>query len=419
MGTPLMTSPVDFILTLNTGLLPVSYPCVCSIYAGITLWDSSVLEAALSKNSYSKNSLPSSSFEVTAEDTVSSKMNYLGVEGNLSLSVLSGLVAPVSGSAKYVHDQKSSNNKSRVTLKYNCSSKFQQLTMEQLGKSKIQHPDVFEKQTATHVVTGVLFGAEAFFIFDREVTSNENRHNVVGNMEVVVKAIPDIIKVGEGGAGLDISHQQKQEAEKFQCKFYGDIILESNPSSFQDVVKVYKELPSKFLEEDNTVPKKVWLYPLSSLDSKAARMVREISTSLVTQVQEEFDALNLIEIRSSDLINTEIDDCFSSLKDQVIHFKKMIKEHKMEFMKRLSAVLPTIRGGGGEEQQLADLLGEIHKSPFNTRSLEKWIKIKEKEIKDLTQYLNVLKNVKGLSQSSINCFYNEFNYRSKTFLWCW
>ena len=33
MGTPLVTSPFDFILTLNTGLLPVSYPCVCSIYA--------------------------------------------------------------------------------------------------------------------------------------------------------------------------------------------------------------------------------------------------------------------------------------------------------------------------------------------------------------------------------------------------
>ena len=35
MGTPLVTSPLDFILTLNTGLLPVSYPCVCSIY-GLT-----------------------------------------------------------------------------------------------------------------------------------------------------------------------------------------------------------------------------------------------------------------------------------------------------------------------------------------------------------------------------------------------
>ena len=367
-----------------------------SLIPGITLWDNSVLKTALSEESQ-----PSSSFEVTAEDSISSKMFNLGVEAGLSLSVLSGLVE-VSGSGKYVYDRKSSNNKSRVTLKYNCSSKFQQLTMEQLATSKIQHPDVFEKQTATHVVTGITYGAEAFFIFDREVASNENRHSVLGEMESLVKAIPGITEI-KGGAGLDISHQQKQEAEKFQCKFYGDLILASNPSSFQDAVKVYKELPSHFIgKEGSTVPKKVWLYPLSSIDSKAARMVREISTSLVTQVQEEFDALNLIEIRSNDLINTEIYRWFTTLKDQMSHFQRMIQEHKTEFMKRLSAVLPTIRGGGTEEQELADLLGEICKSLFNTRSLEEWIKVKEEEMKVLTQYMKILNKVEGMSQLSIN-----------------
>ena len=364
-----------------------------SLIPGITLWDSSVLKTALSEKS-----LPSSSFEVTAEDNVSSKMFHLGVEASLSLSVLSGLVE-VSGSAKYLDDRKSSNNHCRVTCKYNCTTKFQQLTMEQLATSKIQHPDVFEKKTATHVVTGVLYGAGAFFIFDREVASNENSRNIQGQMEVLIKAIPGINEI-KGSAALNINDQDRKETEKFQCKFYGDLILASNPSSFQDAVKVYKELPSHFLgKEGGTVPKKVWLYPLSSLDSKAARMVREISTSLVTQVQEEFDALDLIEIRSNDLINTEIYDWFTTLKDQMSHFQRMIKEHRTEFMKRLSAVLPTIRGGGAEEQQLADLLGEIDKSPFNTSSLEEWIKIKEDEIKVLTQYMNILKKVKGMLQS--------------------
>ena len=157
-----------------------------SLIPGITLWDNSVLKAALSEKSQ-----PSSSFEVTAEDSVSSKMFHLGVEASLSLSVLSGLVE-VSGSAKYLDDRKSSDSHCRVTLKYNCSSKFQQLTMEQLATSKIQHPDVFEKKIATHVVTGILFGAEAFFIFDREVASNENSRNIQGKMEVLIKAIPGI-----------------------------------------------------------------------------------------------------------------------------------------------------------------------------------------------------------------------------------
>ena len=39
--------------------------------------------------------------------------------------------------------------------------------METLGK--VQHHHVFDDKTATHVVTGVLYGAEAFFFLDRQV----------------------------------------------------------------------------------------------------------------------------------------------------------------------------------------------------------------------------------------------------------
>ncbi|XP_003388519.1 PREDICTED: verrucotoxin subunit beta-like [Amphimedon queenslandica] len=391
-----MTEPIKATLELpclgRPFQLGMLYDCrTDSLIPGITLWDNSVVKAALSEEFQ-----PNSSFEVKAEDSVASKMSHLGVEAGLSLSVLCGLVPVSSGSAKYIHDKKFSNNHCRVTLKFSYSSKFQQLTMEQLATSKIQHPEVFEKQTATHVVTGITYGAEAFFIFDREVATNENHCNIQGKMEILVETIPKISKV-KGGVALNIGDQDKKETEKFNCKFYGDLILSSNPSSFEDSVKVCNELPSHFLgKEGSTVPKKVWLYPLSSLDSNAARMVREISTSLVTQVQQAIDALNHIEIRSNDLINTEIDDCFDTLKDQVIYFQKMIKEHKTDFMKQLSEVLPTIRGGGAEEQQLADLLREIHKSPFNTSSLDKWIKIKEEEIKTLTQFLNNLKAIEGV-----------------------
>ena len=374
---------------------------------GLTLWDDSTLKAALSETPQ-----PSSAFDVTVEDSVSTKMFNLGVEANLSVSVLSGLVE-VSGSAKYVDDRQSSSKHARVTLKYKCTSKFQQLTMEQLATSKIQHPSVFEKQTATHVVTGVLYGAEAFFIFDREVESSENHRKIHGKMKILVKAIPGGINKIEGSASLDINDGDKKEVDKFQCKFYGDLILPSNPSTFEDAVRVYKELPTHFLEDGgHTVPKKVWLYPLSGLDSKAARMVREISTSLVTQVQQVIEILNNMEIRSHDLINTEVYDCFGSLKDQVLEFQDMIKEHKTDFMKRLSAVLPSIRGGGTEEQELASLLEKsVHSSPFNTSSLQEWIGSKEEEIKVLGQFLGIMKKAQG-ECVQINMWLIQILYRS-------
>ena len=189
----------------------------------------STLKAALSETPQ-----PSSDFDVTAEDSVSTKMFNLGVEANLSVSVLSGLVE-VSGSAKYVDDRQSSSKHARVTLKYKCTSKFQQLTMEQLATSKIQHPSVFEKQTATHVVTGVLYGAEAFFIFDREVESSENHHKIHGKMKILVKAIPGGINKIEGSASLDINDGDKKEVDKFQCKIVNFGIDEIVTSDFHVV----------------------------------------------------------------------------------------------------------------------------------------------------------------------------------------
>ena len=357
-----------------------------SLVPGKTLWNEELLKDALSETPQ-----PSSEFEIIAEDTTTDKMSSLGVEGNLSLSILGGLIS-VNGSAKYVEDHKSSSNHARVTLKYASTSKFQQLTMKQLATSNIQYPEVFDEGTATHVVTGVLFGADAFFIFDREVSQEENYRKVHGDMQVSIKSIPNL-QIG-GGVGVDIEMKNKQETDKFHCKFYGDLILDSNPSTFQDAVAIYKKLPEYF--RNKTVPKKVWLYPLSSLSNKAAQMVREIKVSLVTQAQQITDVFHNMLMKSTDLIKSDVCESFPVIKEQLSLFKEMITEYKTNFMKQLSLILPKIRGGELAEQELADIIMTVYRSPFNERSLKSWLDAKEEEIKVLSMYLDIMHEAKGM-----------------------
>lgn len=376
--------------------LGMLYDCRSNqVIPGVTLWDDKLLKDALQESPQ-----PTSAFEIIAEDTVLKKSKGLGIEGNLSLSVLSGLVN-VEGAAKFFHDSKATSRHARVTLQYKCTSKFQQLTMEQLAVSNIQHPEsVFKDNNgdtlaATHVVTAVLYGAEAFFIFDREVTSKENHRIIQGKMHALVTAIPGLVGIG-AGTELTLPDTQDKEVEKLQCKFYGDLILDHNPSTYQEAVRVYNELPKYFGEHGSqTVPKKVWLHPLSDLDSRAARMVREISTGLITQTQQLLEALNDIEIKSFELISNVVYDYFPYLKDQVLEFREIIQEHKANFLKHLSKILPQIRGGGTNEQELAGLLEEVHKSPLSIKSLNAWVKGKETELKTLKQYLDVLEKTTG------------------------
>lgn len=123
---------------------------------GKTLWSPNHLCQAV--NTITK---PYTNTEVLAEDTIDDKVSALNVEASLKLSFLGGLVH-VHGAAKYLDDRKTSSHHSRVVLKYETTTELKQLTMEHLGRGKVQYPEVFDQDIATDVVVGILYGANAF-----------------------------------------------------------------------------------------------------------------------------------------------------------------------------------------------------------------------------------------------------------------
>ena len=226
----------------NLGML---YDCRTEkLIPGITLWGSQKLTSASHEEKQR-----SSSCKVIAEDSIQEKSTTLGVDANLKLSLMCGLVS-VEGAASYLNDQKSSKKQSRVTLQYTSTTRFVQLTMDQIGD--IEFPDVLNDQDATHVVTGIQYGADAFFVFDRSIEGAETMHDVHGKMEASIKCIPTLNISGD--ASLSYKNVDKTETDKFHCTFHGDLILSSNPSSFDEAIKLYKDIP-RLVEEQGSAPK--------------------------------------------------------------------------------------------------------------------------------------------------------------------
>ncbi len=368
---------------------------------GMTLWN----DETLKKGIQSKSQV-GSDFEVIAEDNLESKASKLNVNASLKLSFLGGLVE-VSGSAKYLNNRKSSNHQSRVSLKYWSTSRFDQLTMIHLGK--IEYHDVIRKNIATHVVVAVLYGADAFFVFDRRVEDVKSVREVHGKMEGLIKALPGISEI-KGDAEIDMQDEDKKEADKLECKFHGDVRLKKNPTTFTDAVNVFQQLP-ELIQGDDDVPKKVWLRPLSDLDSDSARIVHEISTSLVNQAQEVMEDLLNLEIQCNDLMNTSVCSCFSNIQKQLSSFKGIVSEYKMDFSKKLTNILPTIREGGLEESQLADIFKSKEASPFCSHNLSSWIKLMEKGVKVLGSYFQEIKSIEfTVSAGDLEAILNDFKY---------
>ncbi|ROL48124.1 Stonustoxin subunit alpha [Anabarilius grahami] len=308
---------------------------------GITLWDAQMLQKNINVRPQ-----PNTDFKIIASDSSEDKVEALNVSASLEASFLCGLVS-VKGSADFLNDKKKSKHQSRVTLQYRTSSRFEQLTMEHLGAGNIP-----------------------------------------------------LISV-EGKASLKMSELEKEKMNKFSCTFHGDFALENNPVSYVDAIKVYSELPKLLGEHgENAVPMTVWLYPLKNLDSAAAQLVREISVSLVRRAQRIMDELDNCDIQCQDLMRDNVAIQFPEIKTKIRKFKDLCSEYKIVFQKHLCRLLPSIRGGGKEEQELADALSDKERSPFQGALVHKHLNEREREMNVIRSYLEIMKEVPVLSSSN-------------------
>ncbi|XP_073345293.1 stonustoxin subunit beta-like [Pagrus major] len=360
---------------------------------GSTLWDETTLQ-----NNTVRSSQHGSEFDITASDSIESKSSLMDIEGSLKASFLCGLVE-VGASGKYLYDTKKFKNQSRVTCRYKATTHFNQLSMTQLGSLNTQQIDVIKKGTATHVVTGILYGANAFFVFDSEKLEASSVKNIQGHMEAVIKKIPKFDV--EGSIDAQLTDVEKNLTNKFSCKFYGDFILERNPTSFEDAVKTYAELPKLLgVNGEKSVPLKVWLTPLKNLETKAAELEREISVGLVGNVQDALEDLREIQMRCDDSLDDTVVQNFPQIKKILNKFQKCCNHCVSKLQKNMAKKLPSIREGEEDESSVEKLLDDRKESPFSHEKLNKWLDHKEREINVIRSCVEMMEGTKIVPNQS-------------------
>ncbi|XP_067399205.1 stonustoxin subunit alpha-like [Emydura macquarii macquarii] len=411
---------------LQLGML---YDCRSdALIPGITLWGIEALKRDV-------ETMPkhNTEFQIIASDTIEDKASLLNLSASLKASLLGGMVE-VDGSAAFLNDTKKSKHHARVVLHYLVTNRYKQLTMSQLGTENISYPAVFDQGTATHVVTAVLYGAQAFFVFDQEVSSSESVREIEGNMKLMVEKIPKVSGEAEGSG--EKRNKKKVKTENFSCKFYGDFALENNPVTYQDAMDVYSTLPERLgVSGENAVPVRVWLYPLSLLDSRATQLVREISSVLINDAQSAMEHLTECDVRCNDMVRDRAATTFPEIKRKIQQFRDLCKQHRQTFQKELARTLPAIRGGGAEEGALVEILTSKEQSPFGAQQLNEFLDKKQAEMDFVNSYLADLEGVEVVSSQSelqrtvlspshdfvvslaLTSLHNEESYLSELDLW--
>ncbi|XP_067237153.1 verrucotoxin subunit beta-like [Chanodichthys erythropterus] len=366
-----------------------------ALIPGIRLWN----KEELKQNTSTRKQI-NTEFNITTSDSIQDKFELMNIEGGLKLSLLGDLVH-VSGAAKYLKDTKTSFKQQRLALHYQTTSRFDELIINQLPSENILKKYV-DKGIATHIVTGVLYGAGACFLFDREVSSDEDKSTVEGEMKLALEKLYNLVSI-DGNAKVNMKENQKKAGKNFTCTFYGDFQLQSNPTSFEDALKVFTDLP-KLLGEDHklAVPLRVWLYPMDKLHSNVSKLYKDISMDLIIQIESLVESLNTTELKCSDLLKDSPALNFATFHDKILKMKQNCNTYKLRIMKKLGTLLPNIRGEVMKETVLIDLLQEHDKSSFRGSDLTEWLKEREKESDIIKTILRQLKDCGAQVEDNID-----------------
>ncbi len=256
-----------------------------------------------------------------------------------------------------------------------------------------------DEQSATHFVSGISYGSNTFFVFDREVRRNENNANVISDMALLISFLPHLDEIPE---------MDKGEAKKLTCTVYGDTPLSGSSISFEEAVKIIGE-ESK--NHESMIPVKVSLQPLSSLDIEGASCLTAVNLGTISQVQSIIGDLLDLKTRVTVLTKTKAFFNFSSIQTKLYKFKEMISHYINILKKDLARLLPRVRSGEAEEEELVKLLEEIAETPFRQAYLSSWVYKTEQEVNLLSVYLDYFKGIQfAFEPDELDSVINSLEY---------
>jgi len=317
-----------------------------------------------------------------AENEANDRIAHFQIDANLKLSFLGGLI-DVDGSAHYLRDQKETEKHIRFNMEYDATTRIESMPMS-LRNNKTYVDicgEIGSDDGPTHVVTSVEYGMKAVFVYERYVHEYEYQEEISGSLQVAIKSIPGLTI--EGGATLDMNGVDKEFSESLEVTLFGDFILEKSPTTYNDSVKVFNELP-RYLgtKESNYEDSSIMLVMLTPVDkfcSEADIVLTAISDGLMSQATEALEDLDIVSLKIRTLMHSYLADKFMDIYTILKMFDTKLQVFILEFKRELGIILPEMRGGGGEEK-LNELLVKYIESPFERGTAYEFLLEREREM---------------------------------------
>ena len=294
--------------------------------------------------------------------------------------------------------------------------------MQIVTQDLLENPDytrLFEEEDATHVITEIQYGSDAYFIFEKEVKDDEKKTDVSGSLKVAVQKIPSFSISGEGSVKID--ENTTEATQNLKVTFKGDYDVREPPATFEGAIKTFRELATR---NDSAVPLMVKLTPLHKLNNDGQRLLRSISKDAIQQASKLQQEKIEIDEACNGLLGTITAERFPTFNNHVKRVKDSFTVAFNTLQGNLSKIIPQIRNGSQNDTSETDLFLLINKydeSEGSKSKFDEWFELIEPEAQFVQIFYSSLDSLqKTTLVTSSNVFsrelYNHARNHNKTFI---
>ena len=191
---------------------------------------------------------PFTNYKVFKSDTVSERMDAMSIGAKIFVRVL---FFETELGANFMFKKKRNSRHTSVTARFSKTTETKKLTSWHLKNIDSEEVNV----SATHVVSGITYGANAFLNFEKNYSRTEDIFETGGALKKIVAAIPGLSSGGNVSA---------KESETIKFDYFGDFDTPNHQDTVAGALEVFQDLNSP-QNQARAVPLTLFLTPLHRL----------------------------------------------------------------------------------------------------------------------------------------------------------
>ena len=341
--------------------------------------------------------------EITKTDNIHEKFNKLSVQGDLQVSVLSGLLQ-LSGSGSYLKEERNSARAQSMSLLCKLRTVEEEIMIRQ--RKDLIDKDVLEDESldATHVVFAIDWGAVCYVTCVDENKEDKDVTKVRQTLRLDVEKLKNLVDIK---ASEEVSYDNKNEESHknytFHC--FTDVYPPDKelPVTFGGAVDLARNLPKLMKERNNGkgVPLTYTMMPLANVIKMCKLQVQ--NTVKYTAIDENVVKKCLHDVEEITKTKQTLYDTQNDLQAHADYVDKgsldKIHEVLQKFLKDESRF----------QERLQDLVIKVRSCNEDVSVLEKFLDNALSDTVDITWYNDQIKSL----QSDINKVKSVKSYKSK------